>query len=164
MSKLLVDSWNIHPPWGLGAHDEHTWIIAAMAMSEEGKERIQKSLKKGDIYDLSDVSSDHASSDDDDENEAAIYYRRKAVFASEFTLKPHRNDPQNRYLYYTGFKVPDDVSIPLCDLVSRGLIPNLTMANLRMQGIASLEDPLPPYKSMEIMLQGKSVDKLSLSF
>jgi hypothetical protein len=149
-SKLILESSCWQPVYAMDGTSDHLWIVAAMAMSDEAEERIRLCLRKADEFACEDEEED----EEEDEHE---HFACAFVAHCELTLKE-----EDRYVYYTGFKVPDNFSIPLERLVQDGVIPGLTLSNLATEGILRVQSPQPPYRNLPLVLEGKALTNAML--
>lgn len=150
-TKIHNNSYNLQPSFAFDGTENHLWVVATMAISDAAKVRVSTTVNRGDDrYYL-----------DDDSEESDHELVREIEFVSEVALVPS-SLKEKRPSYYTGFKVPDNFSIPLVTLVEKGAIPGLTKENLTKEGEIKVSSIQPSYRSLKLTWKGKAVTLMSL--
>ena len=147
MRKTILQDLVVQPPVGYS----NTWLVAAVGMSAQSRACITAGITKLDECAEFSIGQDGDVILDPDDEADGQWWDPGFEFVYEYDLV--RNPADMRYYFYTGYKVADNFSIPLIELVEGGYIPGADKANLSapLYAIPTLERPLAPYKGMKLV-------------
>ncbi len=141
MTEKLLEDMLFLPAADIYGADNHLIIVGALAATPAAIRHILRCHSK-----LSKYASE---SSDDDEEEEEEQYELSATVEVLTTMR------LADALYYSCYKVPDAVSIPLHELVAGGYISGASADKIKGR---DLVEPLPPYKQFEITWRRQPLD------
>jgi hypothetical protein len=141
MAEKLLEDMLFLPACDIYGADNHLIIVGALAATPAAIRHILRCHRKLSKY------ASESSEDEDEELSASVEVLTTLTLAVAEQYK--------QALYYSCYKVPDAVSIPLHELVAGGYISGASADKIKGR---DLVEPLPPYKQVEITWRQQPID------
>jgi hypothetical protein len=143
MSRYLVEEGlRFQPSYASNGTDQHSILVGAVAASVDAMARIERCIRKLDV---------HHYGEESDEEDMECNFPVEVIRAIPLYLQ--KVEDVERHLYYTSYKVPDYVSIPLQLLFTKGYLPGVKAIDGR-----DVIEPPPNYAHWDTTWQKKVLD------